>query len=113
VFEGTWAEYVEARNRESQATDIRQTREKWSDEQRHARREERRTRREREAREQELAEMEIDIHRLEEQLKMLQTEIEAATEAQQSMRIYELGTLYAGLETQLREKMDHWAELAG
>ena len=112
VFSGSWAEYMAARNREVQQTEVRQSREKWSEDQRQARREEKRSRRESEARQQEAAEIETEIHRLEEQLKALQEEIAAATEAQQAMRIHELGTIYGELESQLHEQMDRWAALA-
>ena len=112
VFPGSWAEYVEARSREVQQSEARQAREKWSKDQRQVRREEKRARREYEARQQEAAQLETEIHRLEEQLKALQDEIAAATEAQQAMRIHELGTIYGELEGQLQEQMERWAGLA-
>jgi len=112
VFSGSWAEYVEARSREVQQSEVRQTREKWSNDQRQVRREEKRARREYEARQREAAEIETEIHRLEEQLKALQDEIAGATEAQQAMRIHELGTIYGELEGQLHEQMERWAGLA-
>ena len=112
VFAGRWAEYVDARSRETQQSEARQAREKWSEDQRRARREEKRARRESEARQQEAAQLEAEIHRLEGQLKALQDEITAATEAQQAMRIHELGTIYGELEGQLQEQMERWAGLA-
>jgi ATP-binding cassette subfamily F protein 3 len=112
VFQGTWAEYAEMRESEVQMAENRQAKDKWSEEQRRARREEKRAQREAEARQQRLDELETEIHRLEEQLKALQAEIAAATEAQEAMRIHELGTIYGELETQLRAQMDLWAELA-
>ena len=112
VFAGSWAEYVEVRSREIRQPEARQAREKWSEDQRQARREEKRARRESEARQQEAAQLEAEIHRLEEQLKALQGEIAAATEAQQAMRIHELGTIYGELEGQLQEQMERWAGLA-
>ena len=112
VFPGSWAEYVETRSREVQQSEARQAREKWSENQRQARREEKRARREYEARQQEAAQLETEIHHLEEQLKALQDEIAAATEAQQAMRIHELGTIYGELEGQLQEQMERWAGLA-
>jgi ATP-binding cassette subfamily F protein 3 len=112
VFSGTWAEYVEERSAEEES-EIRPTKDKWSEDQRQARREEVRTRREREARQQQASELEADIHRLEEELKALQEEIRSASEAQQTMRIHELGTIYGQLETQLNEYLDLWAEVAG
>jgi ATP-binding cassette subfamily F protein 3 len=112
VFPGSWAEYVEARSREVQQSEDRRTREKWSEDQRQARREEKRARRESTARQQEAAQLETEIHRLEEQLAALQHEIAAATEAQQAMRIHELGTIYGELEGQLQEQMERWAGLA-
>ena len=112
VFSGSWAEYVEARNREVQEAEVRESKEKWSEDQRQARREEKRSRRESEARQQEAAQLETEIHRLEEQLKALQEEIAAATEDQQAMRIHELGTIYGELESQLHKQMERWAALA-
>jgi ATP-binding cassette subfamily F protein 3 len=112
VFGGSWAEYAEARSQEIQQPEARQAREKWSEYQRQARREEKRARRESEARQQEAVQLEAEVHRLEEQLKALQVEIAAATEAQQAMRIHELGTIYAELEGQLQEQMERWAGLA-
>ena len=121
VFPGTWAEFMEMRNREtleSQAQGAaqaaaQQAKEKWSEDQRQARREEQRARRERETRQQEAAELEVEIHHLEDQLRALQAEIAAASTAQQAMRIHELGTIYAELESQLQHHLEAWAELAG
>jgi ATP-binding cassette subfamily F protein 3 len=113
LFQGTWGEYVEARAREAQTPEVRPSRDKWSAEQRQARREEQRTRREQEARQQRVDELEAEIHRLEEELEGLQQEIAAASEAQQAMRVYELGTIYGELEAQLHQQLDLWAELAG
>ena len=111
VFPGGWADYVDARNREGQQVEARQAKDKWSTDQRQFRREEQRARREYEARQQEAAEIEADIHRLESQLKELHDEIVAASQAQQAMRIHELGTIYAELENQLHEQMERWAGL--
>ncbi len=112
VFGGSWAEYAEARSREVKRPEARQAREKWSQDQRQARREEKRARRESEARQEEAAQLEAEIHRIEKQLEALQVEIAAATEAKQAMRIHELGTIYAELEGQLQEQMERWAGLA-
>jgi ATP-binding cassette subfamily F protein 3 len=113
VFQGTWAEYIEARDGDGQPVETRPVKEKWSDTQRRARRDEQRARREGEARQQRVSELETEIHHLEDQLKALQQEISAATGTQQAMRLHELGTIYAELEGRLREKVDLWAELAG
>ncbi len=113
VFRGTWAEYVALREREARTPEARQAKDKWSQEQRQARREEKRSRREEEARREQLQEVESEIHSLEEQLKALQTQIEAASQAQEAMRLVELGALYGELESQLQAQMDRWAELAG
>ncbi len=102
LFRGTWAEYVEAQNRAAQAPEVREVRDKWSEDQRQARREEQRSRREEEARQQRAAEVEIEIHQLEAQLTALQDELDAATEAQEAMRLHELGSLYGELEGQLQ-----------
>jgi ATP-binding cassette subfamily F protein 3 len=119
AFPGTWAEYLEAQRREeaeaeahsARTDDVRRGR--WSEEQRQARRDEQRARREREARQQRTAELEGEIHSLEESLKTLQEEITSASEAQEARRIHELGTLYGELESQLKERLDLWAEMAG
>ena len=113
VFSGTWAEYVETRERDTQAPDVRQIKEKWSDEQRLARREEQRAKRETEARQQRAAELEVEIQRLEGEMEALEQEIAAASAAQQAMRVHELGTIYGELQDQLQERVDLWAELAG
>jgi ATP-binding cassette subfamily F protein 3 len=113
VFSGTWAEYVEVRSREVQESEVRQAKDKWTKDQRQARREEQRARRDKEARQQQADELEVEIHRLEEQLETLQQEIAGASEAQEAMRIHELGTIYDELENQLQEHLDQWAELAG
>lgn len=112
VFEGGWAAYQEERTRQEQVPEVRQSKEKWSQEQRHARRNEQRTRREEEARQQRVADMEAEIHRLEGELKALQEEIAVAGEKGQSMRLVELSTLYGELEGQLHEYLEQWAELA-
>jgi ATP-binding cassette subfamily F protein 3 len=113
VFPGTWAEYVEARSIDNAEPEVRQAKDKWSDDQRQARREEQRTRREKEARQQQAEALEIEIHHLEAQLKALRQEIAGASEAQEALRIHELGTIYDELETQLHDHLDRWAELAG
>ena len=113
MFSGTWAEYVEARSREVQESEARQAKDKWTEDQRLARREEQRARRDKEARQQQADELEVEIHRLEEQLGVLQQEISGAAEAQEAMRIHELGTIYDELENQLQARLDLWAELAG
>jgi ATP-binding cassette subfamily F protein 3 len=113
VVRGTWAEHVEARNEETQTPQGRQAKVKWSEAQRLARREEQRARREQELRQQRVAELEMEIQRLEAQVSVLQAEISAASEAQQAMRLHELGILYGELEGQLQEQIDLWAELAG
>ena len=112
VFSGTWAEYVEVRSREVQETETRQAKEKWSEDQRDARREEQRSRRARETRQQQAVEVELEIHRLEGQLKALQEEIAAASAAQEAMRLHELGTIYAEVESRLQDNLELWAELA-
>jgi ATP-binding cassette subfamily F protein 3 len=113
VFHGTWAEYVEARNQDAQTPQARQARDKWSEDERQARREEQRARREQEARQQRASELEMEIHDLEAQLRSLQSEIAIASETQQAMRLHELGMLYAELEGQLQRQIERWAELAG
>ena len=113
VFQGTWAEYAEMESQETQADQVRQAKDKWSGEQRQARREEKRARREQEARQRHAAELEEEVHDLEQQLKALKEEIASASEAQQPMRLYELGTLYSELEGQLQARLDLWAEMAG
>jgi len=112
VFEGNWAEYQEAQANREQVFEVRQSKEKWSEEQRQARRREQRTRREEEARQQRVADMEAEIHHLEGELRALQKEIAAAGERGQSMRLVELSTLYGELEGQLHEYLEQWAELA-
>ena len=113
IFRGTWAEYVEARTPEVQTPELRQVKDKWSEEQRQARRAEQRAHRKEEARQQQVAELEAEIDRLEEQLKTLQGEIVTASEAQQAMRIHELSTIYGELEVHLHQRVELWAELAG
>jgi ATP-binding cassette subfamily F protein 3 len=112
VFQGPWAEYVEARNGEAEAREVREAKEKWTTDERQLRREEQRARREAEARQQRAAAIESEIQQLEAQLRVLHEEISAATEAQQTMRLHELGTLYGQLEGQLQEKVEAWGELA-
>jgi ATP-binding cassette subfamily F protein 3 len=113
VFPGTWDEYIEVRSWQEQLPQARQTRDKWSEEQRQARRDEQRARRAEEARQQQVIEVEAEIHRLEEQIRALQDEIAGASRAQQAMRIHELATIYAELEAQLQQHLDLWTELAG
>jgi ATP-binding cassette subfamily F protein 3 len=112
-FKGTWGEYVEVRSQAAQRAEAHQTRDRWSEEERQIRREEQRARREQDAREQQVTGLETEIHHLEDQLKSLQQEITVASDAQDAMRIHELGTIYAELEARLHERLDLWAELAG
>ena len=113
LFRGTWAEYLEVQSREAQAPEVREAKDKWSRDQRQARREEQRLRREEDARRQRAAEVEEEIHQLEAQLKALKGDLDAATEAQEAMRLHELGTLYGELENELQQRIELWAELAG
>ncbi|MBN1136413.1 MAG: ABC-F family ATP-binding cassette domain-containing protein [Anaerolineae bacterium] len=111
VFKGTWAQYAEVREQE-QVPQGRQTKDRAFEAQRQAKRDEQRARREREAHEQRLTETEAEIHHLEQALRSLEDEIAAATAAQEAMRLHELGTLYAELQSQLQAKLDLWAEMA-
>jgi ATP-binding cassette subfamily F protein 3 len=114
LFRGTWSEYTQARNlHEQQEAGGHQARDRWSEEERQSRREDLRARREQESREQQATELETEIHRLEDELRSLQVEITAASNAQDAMRIHDLGTEYADVEARLRERLDLWAELAG
>jgi ATP-binding cassette subfamily F protein 3 len=113
VFEGTWAEYVEVQSQEADRDTARQAKDKWSEERREARREEKRAQRERDERQRRAAELEAEIHQLEQELNALKEEIVSASEAQQAMRLHELGTLYSELEGQLQQRLDLWAESAG
>jgi ATP-binding cassette subfamily F protein 3 len=113
VFKGPWTEYVEARSRQTQESGTGETKDKWSGDRRQARREEQRTRREREARQQQASELEAEIHHLEQQLRALQAEINSSSQAQDAMRIHELGTLYVRVEQQLQMCLDQWEEVAG
>ena len=113
VFEGTWAEYQEARARQNPEPAPEESNEKRSVDERQARREQQRARREEEARRQQVAELEAEIQRLEHQVQALQDEIGEASARQEAMRVYELGTLYREIEGQLQERLELWAELAG
>ena len=113
VFEGTWAEYVEVQSQEADKSTAREAKDKWSEERREARREEKRAQREQDERRRRAAELEAEIHQLEQELNALKEEIASASEAQQAMRLHELGTLYSELEGQLQQRVDLWAELAG
>jgi ATP-binding cassette subfamily F protein 3 len=113
VFEGTWAEYVEVQSQEADRDTVRQAKDKWSKEQREARREEKRAQRDQDERQRRAAVLEAEIHQLEQELDALKEEIASASEAQQAMRLHELGTLYSELEGRLQQRLDLWAELAG
>jgi ATP-binding cassette subfamily F protein 3 len=112
AFKGTWAQYVEMRDQEREAPQARQAKDRAFEAQRQIKRDEQRARREREAHEQRLAETEAEIHRMEQELRAFEDEIAAATAAQEAMRLHELGTLYAELQSQLQAKLDLWAEMA-
>ena len=111
LHRGTWAGYMELRE-EDQDAPARQSREKWSEAQRRARRQEQRARREEQTRIQRVEELEQDIHRLEEQLKALQQEIDQAGQSQQMMRLHELGMLYRDVQGELDRQLEQWAEWA-
>ena len=113
VFEGTWAEYQEARARQNPEPAPEESNEKRSVDERQARREQQRARREEEARRQQVAELEAEIQRLEHQVQALQDEIGEASARQEAMRVYELGTLYREIVGQLQERLELWSELAG
>jgi ATP-binding cassette subfamily F protein 3 len=112
AFKGGWGEYLAARTTQSQKPEARQAKDRQVDEQRQARREEQRARREEEARQERVGELEAEIHRLEEETRLLQDEIAAASEAGLAMRLHELGTRYGELEIRLHQSLDLWAELA-
>jgi ATP-binding cassette, subfamily F, member 3 len=113
LFEGPWAEYNEAQSAQAQVPQTRPSKDKRSEEQRQARREEQRARREQEARQQQVVELEAEIHHLEAQRKALEDEISLASEAQQAMRLHELGMLHREVEGQLQQRLELWAEVAG
>lgn len=113
VFVGPWSEYVAARERVASTPAARPSIGKWNEEQRLTRRQEQRAQREEEARQQRVAELEADIHRLEAEKAALEEAIAAAGQAQDAMRIAELGTIYAGLEDRLHRRLEQWVELAG
>jgi ATP-binding cassette subfamily F protein 3 len=113
VYEGSWVEYTNDRQQETEAVVATESKKKWSDQERQARIEEQRARRREEARQQHLVELEEEIHHLENEIRALQDEIAAATASQEAMRIHELGTIYAELEVNLQERLDRWTELAG
>ncbi len=113
VFAGPWSEYVAAREQAAQVPATRQEKEKWNEKQRLARRAERQAQRAEEARRQQVAGLEADIHRLEAEKAALEEAIAAASQAQDAMRIAELGAIYARLEAQLHQRLEQWAELAG
>ena len=113
VFPGSWPEYLGAREKEEQAAQAGEAKEKWSREQRHTRREEQRARRAEETRQQRVAELETEIHRLERELKALEGQISAASAGQEAMRVHELSALYGDLERDLQERLERWATLAG
>ncbi len=112
VFKGSWAEYAQARSREAEDAEAEASKDKWTAAQRRARRKEARARRQAEVRQERLAQVEADIHRLENEIKSLEAEIAAASSSQQTMRVHELGTIYNDLEKQLQEHMERWSELA-
>ena len=112
VFEGSWAEYVALREKESQPAEERQSKDKWSQEERQARREQQRARREEEDRRQRLSELEAEIHHLEKQMEVLREQISAASNAQEAMRIHELGVIYSELDVELQDRLERWAEIA-
>jgi len=113
VFKGTWADYVAARDREAADQPEREARDRSFEAQRQAKRDEQRARRERDLVDQRVAEAEADIHRLEQELKVLEAEIAAASAAQEAHRLHELGTAYAERQAELQGRLDLWAELAG
>jgi ATP-binding cassette subfamily F protein 3 len=113
VFQGPWAEYLATRADGTEESGKGDSRDKWTEDQRRVRREDQRTRRQEEARQQRADEVEAEIQRLEAQLEALQQEIALASEAQQGMRLHELGSLYGELQGHLQEQIDLWAELAG
>jgi ATP-binding cassette subfamily F protein 3 len=113
VFQGPWADYLATHADKTEESGKGDSRDKWTEDQRRARREDQRTRRQEEARQQRADKVEAEIHRLEAQLEALQREIALASEAQQGMRLHELGSLYGELQGHLQEQIDLWAELVG
>jgi ATP-binding cassette subfamily F protein 3 len=112
VFQGTWAEYQQAQSRQEVISHAGQAKSKRSQDHRQARRETQRERREQKARQLQVTELETEIQRLEAELRALEQDLATASEAQQAMRLHELGSLYTELERQLQQKLDLWAELA-
>jgi hypothetical protein len=46
-------------------------------------------------------------------MKEMEGQILAASAEQEAMRVHELSALYGDLESQLQERLELWAELAG
>jgi len=112
VYEGGYAAYLEARQREKAAE--AEGRKAAGTPPRRKRRErgERRARRVQEMRAEQAAALERQIEELEARLAALERELTAASQAREVAKVQELGLAYQQAETQLQQLLDAWAELA-
>ena len=110
VFEGTYSEFVAARDRAAEA--VKQAAALQRTEARRDPDGDRQNKIEARRRERALAEAEETVHRLEQKLAQLEHELQTASHAQDLDKIQRLSETYSQTQASLEQSMQAWAELA-
>ena len=111
IFAGTYAGFVTARDaaKNGERTPVKETTSNsWEE-----RKAERARRNEERKRQQAAEKWEEIVHTLETKLSRIETDMAAASQAQNLTRVQELANLHAKTQAELDEAMETWAELAG
>jgi ATP-binding cassette subfamily F protein 3 len=110
VFGGTYAEFVERRTQQAEAS--KQAAAQQRAESRREGGQDRQSKNEARKRAKALADQEAAVHRLEERLVQLEADLAAASQAQDVTKIQRLGAAYTETQHQLEAAMEAWAALA-
>jgi ATP-binding cassette subfamily F protein 3 len=110
VFAGPYAELVEAKSRAAESA--RQAATQQRAESRREQGSDRQSKNEARKRAKALADQEAEVHRLEQKLVQLETDLGAASQAQDVAQIQQLATAYTATQQALENAMEMWASLA-
>jgi ATP-binding cassette subfamily F protein 3 len=110
VFPGPYAEFVAARDRTAEAA--KQVAAQQRAETRREQGADRQSKNEARKRARAVADTEAEVHRLEQKLVRLETDLAAAGQAQDVTKIQRLGKEYTATQQALEQAMESWAALA-
>jgi ATP-binding cassette subfamily F protein 3 len=110
VFPGTYAEFIESRTRAIEAA--KQVAAQQRAESRREQGNDRQSKNEARKRAKALADAEAEVHRLEQKLARLESDLAAASQSQDLDNVQRLGSAYTDTQQALEQAMEAWAELA-